>query len=224
MEPVSAHGFHLLDLAQNSTANFSWCLQPPGSAVFLPEGWLHATVNVGDAVGLALQARWSPQQESQDSLEAAAARIVQGFIMSLEERVRVINRLMQVDSFELALEVAQDTAALHQQDLRAFFLAAQASAMMGANEAATQALEEAARRATAIASAARPPVPQLAAAWLLRVAYSLCGPMRSVVAGTKQLHAALQHDPACLDSHLLREELEECERCAADAVCRDEEQ
>ena len=31
--------------------------QPAASAVYLPSGWWHATVNVGDAVGAALQER-----------------------------------------------------------------------------------------------------------------------------------------------------------------------
>lgn len=63
----------------------------------------------------------------------------------------------------------------------------------------------------------------LAATWLLRVAYSLCGPMHASAAGTVHLRSALEYWPQCLEDNELRASLEKCQECAEDEKCQREE-
>ena len=40
------------------------CMQGPGDIVYVPSGWIHATINVGDTAAIALQARSYPPQSA----------------------------------------------------------------------------------------------------------------------------------------------------------------
>ena len=120
--------------------------------------------------------------------------------------------------------MARASAAAYPRDLRALFKEAQAAATLGDGAAAVQAMEDAAASAVAIASEQPDAVPQhLAAQWLMRVAFTLCGPMRSSAAGSVHLRSALEYWPECLEGNALRDTLEECQRCAQDEQCQRKE-
>ena len=66
------------------------------------------------------------------------------------------------------------------------------------------------------AAQAEPPVPKLAAMWLLRVGLTLCGPLQEVLAGAALVREAALLDPASLDRHSYRDLAERCLACADD--------
>ena len=86
LEPAHAHGHRLLELVESSARGGGardgadaaprvlLCLQPAASAVYLPSGWWHATVNVGDAVGAALQEQRLDGVDEPGAWAAALAR------------------------------------------------------------------------------------------------------------------------------------------------------
>ena len=311
VEPVWAHGFELLEryerLAQledggaaASLAALTVCLQAPGTGVYLPDGWLHATINLGDTVGLALQSEGfvteeSPAAGKQERRAMAERMLAEPASHTIEELILATDHWMKDGDdgdMELAREVsktpypsparapapapapvnpspaslaicrscwrrggalglferpthprgccrslalktsrvrvqlARASAIAYPRDLRAFFKEAQAATTLGDSAVAMVAMEAAAARAVAIATEQPGAVPrQLAALWLLRVAFSLCGPMRSSAAGSVHLRMALEYWPDCLEDNALRETLEECQRCAEDEQClRDEAQ
>ncbi len=127
VDPVWAHGFELLQryerLAQtqpdddvgNATAAIIVCLQPPGTAVYLPDGWLHATVNLGDAVALAKQSFGYVSDRMSENSPANNLTVckaeVEGMLAhpsrhTIEDLTLGINRLMRFDELEMALEVS----------------------------------------------------------------------------------------------------------------------
>lgn len=96
--------------------------------------------------------------------------------------------------------------------------------MLNDRSAAMSAMERAAASAVAMAAERPGAVPkQLAALWLLRVAYTLCGPMSASAAGSVHLRAAIEYWPDCLEENELRSVLEQCEECAKDEQCQREE-
>ena len=96
--------------------------------------------------------------------------------------------------------------------------------MLNDREKAMQSMENAAASAVAIAAEQPNAVPrQLVAMWLLRVAYTLCGPMGATAAGNVHLRSALEYWPECLEDNELRSSLELCQQCAGDEQCQREE-
>lgn len=131
-EPVWGHGFELVeryerlrqlhskDADDNATATLealTVCLQPPGTAVYLPDGWLHATINLGDTVGLALQSSYAEnagrttaeggQQKQQKAHIALAERMMaHPTEHTIEDLTLATGRMMANDEIELAVAVS----------------------------------------------------------------------------------------------------------------------
>ncbi len=102
------------------------------------------------------------------------------------------------------------------RDLRAHFLLAEVLARGGEPGAAVGWMQQAAATARTLAAQAEPPVPKLAAMWLLRVGLTLCGPLQEVLAGAALVREAALLDPASLDRHSYRDLAERCLACADD--------
>lgn len=96
--------------------------------------------------------------------------------------------------------------------------------MLNDRKQAMQSMESAAASVAAIAVEQPDAMPrQLVAMWLLRVAYTLCGPMGATAAGNVHLRSALEYWPECLEDNELRSSLELCQQCAEDEQCQREE-
>ena len=83
------------------------------------------------------------------------------------------------------------------RDLRAHFLLAEVLARGGEPGAAVGWMQQAAATARTLAAQAEPPVPKLAAMWLLRVGLTLCGPLQEVLAGAalvRELPYTVDHE------------------------------
>ena len=100
-------------------------------------------------------------------------------------------------------------------DLRSYFLLAELLATeRGDEDGAAAQLASAKAAALAATAAAQPPVPQLAATWLARIAHAYCQELRRFLEGAATLELALEHDPSCLATHRERRVLEACRACA----------
>ena len=70
------------------------CFQRAGELLFIPEGWSHATINYGDAVGLSLQATGGFRSEAQGLLGLIASAREDGsrrdLLVHLEELVEAV--------------------------------------------------------------------------------------------------------------------------------------
>ena len=54
------------------------CMQGPGDIVYVPSGWIHATINVGDTAAIALQARSYPPQSARFKGNLSKATMFEG--------------------------------------------------------------------------------------------------------------------------------------------------
>jgi len=216
LDPVQAHGYALLAAIEATPAQHAppvqYCLQPPGSAVYLPERWWHATINLGDAVGAALQqplteaildgvddAVAAPASHAPDELIAMGG-VLLGRGQKLDAAVTLLRAAIKADG----------------RDLRAYFQLAEALARNGDVLASIEVMNSAAAAARTMAAQAEPAVPQLAAMWLLRVGMTLCGPLQEVLAGAEVLREAATHDADALARHSERTLGERCLACAED--------
>ena len=146
-EPVWGHGFELVeryerlrqlhskDAGENATTMIealTVCLQPPGTAVYLPDGWLHATINLGDTVGLALQSRYAAnagrmtfeggQQKKHKALIAQAERMMaHPTDHTIDDLTVATGRMMANDEVELAVAVSNPQQSHGTRNFRCFF-------------------------------------------------------------------------------------------------------
>ena len=183
------------------------CLQEPGTALYLPKNWLHATVNVGDAVAFALQGDPFSSEEDID---------LQSLLHSGSEP-QLASKLMLLltgGKLDEALAVARRMIELEPRDLRPHFYIAEILSGTGAATDALAQMETARKTALALAEA-DPPAPQeLVAVWLLRIAFTFCGPLQSIERGAGVLEQALTYDPRALLGHQLAPILEDCREMA----------
>ncbi|CAE7194090.1 unnamed protein product [Symbiodinium natans] len=183
------------------------CLQEPGTALYLPTMWLHATLNVGDAVAFALQGNMfagahevdMPEQLARGSAESLSYNL----IFCLNE-----NRMDE------ALTLARRMIEVAPRDLRPHFYVAEILGISGAGAEAVEQMEKAVEVALALA-AEEPPAPkELVAVWLLRIAYAFCGPLESIPRGAEIVAQALEYDANALVGHQIGNILEECSNVA----------
>ena len=125
-----------------------------------------------------------------------------------ESTVRRAGRL------EEALPVARKMLEVAPRDLRPYFYMGEILAMTGAGAKALEQMDAAKDKAIALAHDESPAPKELVAAWLLRIAYTFCGPMESVEKGALILEQALTYDPNALVGHQLAPGLEECKQLA----------
>ena len=115
---------------------------------------------------------------------------------------------------EEALPVARKMLEVAPRDLRPYFYMGEILAMTGAGAEALEQMDAAKDKAMALAHDEPPAPKELVAAWLLRIAYTFCGPLESVEKGALILEQALTYDPSALVGHQLAPGLEECKQLA----------
>lgn len=205
LDPVRAHGRRLVEIVSNASdaerarAGLLKCLQPPGTALFLPSHWWHATVNVGDAAALALQ---GPPgiHELQEATASDATVAFEGADRS-------------------GTEGAEPSQAAHAGDLRPLFAVAESLATAGYVEKAAAQMQAARERVRAVVADHDEPMPHLASALLIRIGFTLCYPLGRVDEGASAIAEALQHHERALQHHAYAEQLRQCVACAADDEC-----
>ena len=86
------------------------CLQRAGELLFIPEGWSHATLNFGDAIGLSLQAIGGYRSEAQRLLGLIAADKARGDLRNLRAHLEALVEAVPTEGMpkvELATELAR---------------------------------------------------------------------------------------------------------------------
>lgn len=231
-ESVHGHGLKLkravdaIDEAQPAgtltpASGITQCLQSPGTALYLPSDWFHATVNVGDAIAIGVQ---SLSRSNIFADVAAAAGEDEMSNNTFNEALatgtadQLLAGLLWLKDPGWALRAAERVLELNERDLRPHFYITQilASAFHDIR-GATQQMDTCRKAAIAMGKEADPPTPKLVAMWLLRVAYTLCGPLQDVQ-GAEVVKEALDWDADALKEHALAQDLQSCLEAAEDTT------
>ena len=223
-DSMHGYGYMLLEDAlkhrgEASMSGVRWCVQPPNTAVYLPGHWWHATVNLGEAVAFAEQlgGGFTPM-----AYEAAAATTGKQRAQTLSAHAR---DYMFKDKVDVAIKTAQEAIEVDPLQVMARFVLAESYARLKKAPEALQSMRDAAEAVRSSSRRATPPVPELFADSLLRIAYTLCVPLaelskEAVPMGMELIREALEAVPTSLENNILSDVLGEC---SPDKVVRQEQ-
>lgn len=206
-DPVHGHGYRLLAKAESlpnrGKPHVMRCVQPPGSIIYLPDAWEHATVNLGAAVGRALQS------EIRLRLAGAASETLLRNPDDVESLLTAGRWLSESVKAEVAM---YDRATVSDPgDLRSYLFAANTLKEIGDVDGAVARLLAAREAALRNGAEADPPMPAFIAAKLVLIATELCELSR-FVEGAPVLQEALALDPQSIAVHANGEMLKKCSR------------
>ena len=211
---MHGYGYMLLEemLKRRGDASMSgvrWCVQPPNSAVYLPGHWWHATVNLGEAVAFAEQLSGGFTPIAYDSTKA----------MTGKQRAQTLathaRDYMFKNNLEMAIKTALESVEIDPLQVMARFVLTESYAGQGKANESVQAMRDAAEAVRESSRRATPPVPELFADSLLRIAYTLCRPLselsdKAVPLGMELVREALEVVPTSLENHIFGGVLGEC--------------
>lgn len=204
-----AHGKKLLGRLRHGDAGSSlhWCTQTPGTAIYLPAGWLHATFNVGETVaGLAMQDN-SPRElvvssqrvlsQQSSSWPTSLALLVVGQHGPAAPDIKSIKRAVRLDPANIG----------------ALFLLSDMLRVAKRRHEAINRMHAAAELARKLSGVDG--TDELASVWLTQIGFALCVPLRRILDGAALLEEAVLTYNASMVGHVKARHIQACRELAA---------